>query len=61
MHISMFVSSLVFCLEIIGTVGSRAISEIHVGRHALKSLTLSLTAFILLPFIVTDFMLTKKD
>lgn len=61
MHIRMFVSSLVLCLEINGTVGNRTISEMHVGRHALRSIALSLTAVILLPFIDIDFGLTKKD
>lgn len=54
MPIRVFVSSPVFYLEITGTVGSRTISEIHVGRHALRSITLSLTAVILLPFLDID-------
>lgn len=60
-YIRMFVTFLALCLEIVGTEGIRAISEIHVGQHTFWSIILSLTAVILLLFIVIDFTLTKKN
>lgn len=58
-YIIVFSICLALCLESIGMVESKTISEIRVGRHTLKSVPLSLTSVTLLSFIDIDFVLTK--